>query len=364
MANPRRFATPLLSLVIAAPIIAQAPQPVAQGWTGWAQCQITIQGPGYSHGETHVWKVAGEPTRQGNMEISPMTWTVTGNGSLQRVSGPTTVSAQWTVNGTLQNVTSGATLHLDRITIHRWTNHGPARSALTGTEVTTTNGAARSRVVVLDVQQWAFPGVETGTTGTRATGSNTVPFDGLRGPMNPPSGAIGTAACTWDFARGGVSPSAPPSATTTSTTPSSGAPVSGGGGSGSGGATAGGTVGAGGTGASGSGTGADLSVAISVRADPPVTAWPANGLASYQVDVRNNGPLPADGAIVRVPLSPGFGFVIPTFPAGDYVDCVIAAAVTGTTGSNATVTVSVTASGAVSDPSPGNNSATNTLPIR
>ena len=201
MANKGSFTAPLLSLVIAAPIIAQAPQPVAQSWSGWAQCRITIQASGYSHRETHLWTMTGAGTRNANMEIYPASWTVTGDGSLQRVNGPTAVSAQWTVSGALQNVTIGTTLHLDRITVQRWTNHGPARSGLTGTETSTTNGVPRSRAVVLDVQQWAFPAIETGTTSTRATGSNTLPFDGLRGPLNPPSGAMGTAACTWDFAR-------------------------------------------------------------------------------------------------------------------------------------------------------------------
>jgi hypothetical protein len=183
--------------------------PASQGWSGWAQCQITIESPGYSHSETHAWKVSGGPKAQANMEISPMAWTVVGSGSLQRTSGPTTVTAQWTVNGGLPNITLGATRHLDRITIQRWTNHGPARGALTGSELRTVNGAGKPRPVVLDVQQWAFPAVSTGLTSTRATGSATVPFDGARGPLAP-AGSKGTAACTWDFARGTSTPSAPP----------------------------------------------------------------------------------------------------------------------------------------------------------
>src|SRR5688500_13425664 len=96
MANRCFFLAPLLALSMTDPVTAQTAQPVAQGWTGWAQCQLTIQAPGYSHSETHLWKVAGSPTKQGNMEISPMTWTVVGSGSLQLVSGPTTRTAQWT----------------------------------------------------------------------------------------------------------------------------------------------------------------------------------------------------------------------------------------------------------------------------
>jgi len=189
---------------------AFAQTPVAQGWTGWAHCQITIQGPGYAHSETHLWTIAGAGTKNANMEIYPTSWTVSGSGSLDRVSGPTRKSAQWRVNGMLPNVTIGTTLHADRITIQRWTNHGPARSALTGTETTTVNGVGRSSNIILDVQQWAFPATATGTTSTRATGSNTVRFDGLRGPLAPP-GSMGVAECNWDYARGAERPAAPPS---------------------------------------------------------------------------------------------------------------------------------------------------------
>jgi hypothetical protein len=136
------------------------------------------------------------------MEIYPTTWTVSGDGVLQRVSGPTTKTAQWKGDGTLSTVEIGFTRHLDRITVQRWTGHGPARGAFTGAETTTVNGASRSRPVALDVQQWTFPASQTGLAGTRITGSSTVPFDGARGPMAPGGvGAKGTATCTWDFTR-------------------------------------------------------------------------------------------------------------------------------------------------------------------
>ena len=215
----------LLSLAIALPAFAQTSSPVSQGWAGSADCKIAIQAPGYSHRETHVWTITGAGTKRANMEIYPATWTVTGDGALQRVSGPTTVNAQWKGSGTLHTVEIGFTLHLDRITVQRWTGHGPARSAFTGTETTTINGTSRSRAVALDVQQWTFPASATGTTGTRITGSATLPFDGARGPMAPGGvGAKGTATCTWDFARGASSPSAAPSSA--ATPPASGVSVS------------------------------------------------------------------------------------------------------------------------------------------
>ncbi len=189
----------LLSTLSAPAVLAQAP--VAQGWAGWAQCRLTIQGPGYNHAERHLWTITGAGTSNANMEIYPTSWTVTGSGSLDRVSGPTRKQAQWRINGTLPNVTIGFTRHADRIAIQRWTNHGPARNALTGTETTTVNGVGTSRPMLLDVQQWAFPATATRTpTSTRATGSNTARFDGLRGPLAPP-GSMGVAECKWDFAK-------------------------------------------------------------------------------------------------------------------------------------------------------------------
>lgn len=197
----------LLSIISAPAAFAQTP--VAQGWAGWAQCQLTIQGPGYSHSETHLWAITGAGTSNANMEIYPTSWTVTGNGYLDRVSGPTRKTAQWGINGMLPNVTIATTRHADRITIQRWTNHGPARSALTGTETTTVNGVGTSRPLVLDVQQWAFPATSTRPTSTRATGSNSAKFDGLRGPLAPP-GSMGRAECKWDFAKSPDEPAPPP----------------------------------------------------------------------------------------------------------------------------------------------------------
>ena len=209
MRNGRPLVVALLLFALGLSALAQTPSPVSPGWAGSAECKIAIQAPGYSHSETHVWTITAAGKTQANMEIYPATWTVSGDGSLQRVSGPTRVTAQWTGNGMLQNVEIGFTRHLDRITVQRWTGHGPARSAFTGTETTTVNGASRSRPVALDVQQWTFPASQTALTSTRITGSSTLPFDGARGPMAPGGvGAKGTATCRWDFARGGASPSA------------------------------------------------------------------------------------------------------------------------------------------------------------
>jgi hypothetical protein len=217
---PNRSCLPLvlLSLMTATAAFAQTPPPpVSQPWAGWARCQLSIQGPGYAHSETHLWTITGAGIQRANMEIYPTRWTVSGVGSLARDNGPTRVSAQWSGTGTLPNVEIGFTRHLNRITFQRWTGHGPAREAFRGAETRTTNGTGVSRMLRLDVQQWTFPAGQTTLTSTRITGSNSVPFNGARGPMGP-TGAFGTAACTWDFARG-ASPSSPPPASLGTSTP-------------------------------------------------------------------------------------------------------------------------------------------------
>jgi len=181
---------------------------ISQSWAGWAQCELTSQAAGYSHGETHLWTITGPGTQRANMEIYPTTWTVSGNGSLQRVSGPTRVSVQWQGSGTLANVEIGFTRHLDRITFQRWTGHGPARGAYAGSETRTVNGRGLTSKLFFDVQQWTFPAGQDTLISTRISGSHKSPFNGALMPLGP-GGAMGMAVCAWDFARG-RSPSSPP----------------------------------------------------------------------------------------------------------------------------------------------------------
>jgi hypothetical protein len=140
---------------------------------------------------------------------------------------------------------------------------------------------------------------------------------------------------------------------------------------------------------------ADTRIAITAT-DPaatnplvPVVSRPAGGTAHYLVQISNNGPAAADGAILSAPATSGVGFetgvcsgpggiqsgnpapaslggrlAIPSLPAGSWVNCAITARVYGAVGSWATLTVAVTAPGWIHDPAPGNNTATNTLPIK
>jgi hypothetical protein len=56
-------------------------------------------GPGYSDQQTHTWtRLGGAPTKQGAMQIQAGTWSVTGQGFLEKTEGQQTLKAQWTTN--------------------------------------------------------------------------------------------------------------------------------------------------------------------------------------------------------------------------------------------------------------------------
>ena len=52
----------VMAVILFAPAaLARAQTPFPPGWTGWARCQLTVQGPGYSDQQTHTWVLAGSP---------------------------------------------------------------------------------------------------------------------------------------------------------------------------------------------------------------------------------------------------------------------------------------------------------------
>lgn len=140
---------------------------------------------------------------------------------------------------------------------------------------------------------------------------------------------------------------------------------------------------------------ANLQIAIAAT-DPtatnslvPVVSRPAGGTAHYLVQVSNHGPTAANGAIVTIPAATGLvgstylcsgpqgmqsasstpapllsPIAIQSIPAGSWVNCTITARVTGPVGSNASLTVAIATPTGIHDPTPGNNRATDTLPIR
>ena len=192
--------------VSAKPLFSQSA--AGASWSGQAQCQVTVQGPGYSHQETHTWTLSGgPPTQSGAMRIYAATWSVTGGGSLTRTQGTQTLQAQWTTNATLPNAPIAMFVRASdgRLIIKSW--HAQLRSpgGVTGTQQVTINGVPQSPgTISLEAFEWQFPLLQDAQTSTSVSGSSTTATNGAVGPMQL-GGSQGTAACSWQFSQGGSS---------------------------------------------------------------------------------------------------------------------------------------------------------------
>ncbi|MGC2195735.1 MAG: hypothetical protein WA628_13740 [Terriglobales bacterium] len=193
-----------LTFALAATALGQTKPPAVDAtWSGGAQCQIDVQGPGYAHHETHTWMLSGaQPTRQGAMRVYAGTWSVSGQGSLQRTQGTQTLKAQWTTNASLSQAPVAVFVRASdrKLIIKSW--HAQLRSpgGVTGSQQVSINGVVQSPegVISLEAFEWAFPAVEDVASSASISGSSTKATNGAVGPMQP-GGSHGTAACTWQF---------------------------------------------------------------------------------------------------------------------------------------------------------------------
>ena len=194
----------ILLLAAPTPLFSQATA-VNRPWSGQAQCNITVQGPGYSHQETHTWTLgSGSPTVQGAMHIFPATWSVSGKGSLERSQGSQTLTAQWTTNASMANAPVALFVRASdgKLILKSWHSQLRSRGGVNGTQTVTVNGAVQSQTPMsLEAFEWAFPGAEVASSSTSIQGSSTNATNGSVGPMQP-GGSHGTAACTWSFSAG------------------------------------------------------------------------------------------------------------------------------------------------------------------
>jgi hypothetical protein len=191
---------------------AQSSSVLNSSWSGQAQCTVNVQGPGYSEHEVHTWNLSGgAPTLQGAMHVFQGTWSVTGQGSLQRSQGSQTYLAQWNINASRPNATIAIFVRASdrRIIIKSW--HAQLRSpgGVTGTQQITIKGVPQTPGKInLEAFEWQFPAdgsaIASVTTDPHFSGSRTSATNGSVGPMQP-GGSQGTAQCSWQFAGGGGS---------------------------------------------------------------------------------------------------------------------------------------------------------------
>jgi hypothetical protein len=208
---PQQLRSPLflvIALAAASPVFGQG-QPPSAGWSGWARCQVNVQGPGYSDQQTHTWTLTGgTPTVEGAFRVYPGTWSVVGSGSLQRSQGTQTLTAQWATNGAPMNGPIAVFVRASDGRMFIQARHAQLRAAgaIQGYQQVTIDGKQQTPgKVAVEAFEWAFPLVEVSPSATTATGSSAPAVTGSVGPMQP-AGSSATASCTWQFGQGSAAP--------------------------------------------------------------------------------------------------------------------------------------------------------------
>jgi hypothetical protein len=192
-------------------LLAQ-PAPQAPAWSGWARCQVSVQGPGYTDQQTHTWTLAGgTPTVEGAFRVYPGTWSVVGSGSLQRSQGRQSLMAQWATNVASMSAPLAVFARASDGRMFISARHAQLRSAraVAGYQQLTIDGKPQQPgEIAAEAFEWTFPTIEVDPKLPGASGSKTEPVKGSVGLMQP-AGSQVTAACSWQFGRGGPAPAPP-----------------------------------------------------------------------------------------------------------------------------------------------------------
>ncbi len=207
-----------LSLSMSSVSVAAQPSPPSQApWSGWARCQISVSGQGYSDQQTHTWTITGgAPTLSGAFRVYPATWSVVGGGSLQHTQGNQTLMAQWAT--TAQNLSAPLAVFVrasdGRMFIQARHTQVRAPRSVNGYQQLTIDGKAQTPATIAsEAFEWSFPVVEVsrskGSPNGIANGSSTPPVNGKVGYMQP-AGTQATASCTWQFGQASAAPPSPP----------------------------------------------------------------------------------------------------------------------------------------------------------
>ncbi len=161
-------------------------------WYGTVQCDLSVQTSNYAHQETQTWTVAGgAPTVQG---VIPATWSVSGQGSAQRLVNLQTANWKTDVAPISAPLRVFVRASDNRLIIKPWHTQLLAAGTTTGTRV-----SARGQVAVqYSASEWLFPAIEDVANSMNVSGSGTVPVATSSLPLAPP-GTTGTAVCKWQL---------------------------------------------------------------------------------------------------------------------------------------------------------------------
>jgi hypothetical protein len=206
---------PMLALPLASPASAQATSQATSplGWSGWARCEVNVQGRGYTDQQTHTWVMgAGTPTVQGAFYVYPATWSVAGGGGLQKSQGSQSLAAQWATNVASMSAPIAVFVRASdgRMLIQSRHAQLRGRDAIQGYQQQTIAGKAqRPTAISLEAFDWAFPLITVPPRATSVSSSQSQATTGSVGVMQP-AGSQGTASCTWQFGQGSAAPAPPP----------------------------------------------------------------------------------------------------------------------------------------------------------
>jgi hypothetical protein len=242
------------------PAFAQ-PAP-ATAWTGFAACQIDVDGgEHYNDNQLHTWRIKSgvPPVREGAFAVHEATWSVTGKGykavggyvslGVGPLGGATVNRSTWThsvrdvkapiavfVRASDQrlsivarhaqlNVPKGATGE----ETYTWVNGHPFCKGAGDLFCNAAYGAGKAKspqAISFTVHEYQFPRIEDAIGNTHPTGWTTpMPVSGSVFPLQPPT-AKAQATCTWDFTATPLNSTiqmTPPKSTTP--TPTRGRPV-------------------------------------------------------------------------------------------------------------------------------------------
>lgn len=213
----RREGTERLAVVvvIAAIFLAAVPafsQSSNVAWSGQVQCQLNDEDQTFARQETQTWAlVGGPPVSPTGIPTYNATWSVTGQGQLQRVQGAQTTNIQWSTNVPPQPTTISIFIRASDNRLIVLPRHSQFRvdNATSGVRQIIVNGVAQQPTNLGHaVWEWQFPHIEasptdnvTGSIQSQADAGDAELLHRYGGP--PPS-----ATCQWQFTKGDASPSA------------------------------------------------------------------------------------------------------------------------------------------------------------
>jgi hypothetical protein len=185
---------------------AQSPGPP---WRGQVTCNLDLQSQGYTRQETQSWTIAGPMLRMnGAMQIYPVTWTVSGSGSAQRLQNGLTSTVQWNTSVPTANLTFAVYVRASdrRLIFTQWGSQASSAAGIRGLQQAVWNGAQQQPAAIAHpAWEWHFPLIEADQADTNPSGTFSTPTEALPAELAGPRDVPAIANCAYHFSRGATS---------------------------------------------------------------------------------------------------------------------------------------------------------------